>query len=105
MSTFEKREEDFEAKFAHDEEIQFKVRARRDRLFGEWIAAQFGLEGDAAADYAKSIVDVSLDEPGDEDILSKVAADTAKYRPVSREDCLAMLQQCEAEAKQQLMSE
>jgi len=55
-TTFDKREEGFEKQFAHDEELKFKATARRDRLFGMWAAQQLGLSGNAADDYAKSVV-------------------------------------------------
>jgi len=55
-TTFDKREEGFEKQFAHDEELKFKATARRDRLFGMWAAQQLVLSGNAADDYAKSVV-------------------------------------------------
>ncbi len=77
MTTFDKREEGFEKKFAHDEEMRFKVTARRNRLFGEWVAAKLGMSGDAVKDYATSVVLADFEEVGDDDVLRKVAADLA----------------------------
>lgn len=75
MGTFDKREEGFEAKFAHDEELRFKATARRNKLLGLWAAEKMGLSGDAADDYAKSVVRADFAEPGDEDVFRKVRQD------------------------------
>ncbi|MBV5266434.1 DUF1476 domain-containing protein [Pinisolibacter aquiterrae] len=75
MTTFDKREDAFEKKFAHDEELQFKAAARRNKLLGLWAAEKMGIAGDAAADYAKTVVEADLAEAGDADVLAKVLAD------------------------------
>lgn len=73
MNSFQDREKAFEAKFAHDEELRFKVESRRDKLLGLWLAEQLG-KSDAEA-YAKEVVISDLKEAGDEDIIAKVLAD------------------------------
>ncbi len=75
MSTFDKREEGFESKFAHDEELRFKATARRNKLLGLWAAGQLGLDGEAAEDYAKEVVRSDFEEPGDEDVFRKIRGD------------------------------
>ena len=75
MTTFDKRQEGFEKKFAHDEELRFKATARRNRLLGQWAAEKLGLSGDEAAAYAKEVVMSDFDEAGDEDVFRKVRAD------------------------------
>ncbi|WP_346894700.1 DUF1476 domain-containing protein [uncultured Roseibium sp.] len=75
MSTFDKREEGFESKFAHDEELRFKASARRNKLLGLWAAEALGLEGDKAQEYAKEVVRADFEEPGDEDVFRKIRAD------------------------------
>jgi hypothetical protein len=75
MSTFDKREEGFERKFAHDEEVRFKARARRNKLLGLWAAQKLGLTGDAAEAYAKEIVIVDFEEPGDDDMFRRIRKD------------------------------
>jgi len=77
MTTFDKREEGFERKFALDEEQKFKAEARRDKLLGLWIAEKLGLSGDAAAAYAKEVVIADLEEAGDDDVVRKVSKDLA----------------------------
>lgn len=75
MTTFDKREEGFEKKFAHDEELRFKANARRNKLLGLWAAEKLGLSGDAANSYAKDVVMADFEEAGDDDVLKKVAKD------------------------------
>jgi hypothetical protein len=72
---FKDREKGFESKFAHDQEIQFKIMNRRNRLLGLWAAEQMGKSGDAAAAYAKEVVAADFEEPGDEDVFRKVRKD------------------------------
>ncbi len=78
MTTFDKREEGFEKKFALDEEQKFKAEARRNRLLGLWAAEKLGITGDAASTYAKEVVAADFEEAGDGDVLRKVASDFAK---------------------------
>ncbi len=75
MSTFDKREEGFEKKFAHDAELKFKAEARRNKLLGLWAAEKLGLTGDEAEAYAKTVVMADFEEPGDEDVFRKVRQD------------------------------
>jgi hypothetical protein len=77
MTTFDKREEGFERKYAHDEEQKFKAEARRNRLLGLWAAGKLGLSGDAASAYAKEIVEAEFGEGGDADVIRKVIGDLA----------------------------
>jgi hypothetical protein len=72
---FEKRQKGFEAKWAHDEELRFKVYARRNKLLGLWAAEQLGLKGDAAEAYAKTVVQADFERAGDDDVFEKVGAD------------------------------
>ena len=75
MSTFDKREEGFEKKFAHDEELLFKANARRNKLLGLWAAEKLGLSGDAANAYAKEVVMSDFEESGDHDVFKKIRQD------------------------------
>jgi hypothetical protein len=75
MTTFDKREEGFEKKFAHDEELRFKANARRNRMLGAWAAEKIGLTGDAASAYAKEVVMAEFEEGGDHDVFKKVRKD------------------------------
>ena len=77
MTTFDKREEGFEKKFAHDEELRFKATARRNKLLGLWVAQKLGMSGADADAYAKEVVAADFEEAGDTDVLRKVAGDLA----------------------------
>jgi hypothetical protein len=75
MSTFDKREEGFESKFARDEELRFKSMARRNKLLGLWAAEKLGKAGDDAQAYAKEVIRSDMQEAGDEDVFRKIRAD------------------------------
>jgi hypothetical protein len=75
MTTFDKREEGFEKQFAHDEELRFKATARRNKLLGLWAAQKLGLSGAEAEAYAKEVVVVDLEEPGEDDVFRKIRGD------------------------------
>jgi hypothetical protein len=75
MTTFDKREEGFEKKFAHDEDLRFKATARRNKLLGFWAAEKLGMTGADAEAYAKSVVMADFEEIGDDDVVRKVLAD------------------------------
>ena len=77
MTTFDKREEGFEKKFAFDEELKFKAEARRNKLLGQWVAEKLGITGDAATAYAKEVVAADFEEAGDGDVVRKVMGDLA----------------------------
>ena len=75
MTTFDKREEGFEKKFAHDEELKFKAAARRNKLLGLWAAEKLGLTGAAADAYSKEVIAADFEEAGDEDVVRKLRKD------------------------------
>lgn len=75
MTTFDKRQEGFEKKFAHDEELRFKATARRNKLLGLWAAEKLGLTGAEAEAYAKDVVAADFEEAGDDDVFRKIRAD------------------------------
>ena len=75
MSTFNEREKSFEKKFAHDEELQFKVSARRNKYIGQWVSQILGYNPDQEKDYIQSVIKADFTEAGDEDVFRKVKAD------------------------------
>ncbi|HOV04434.1 MAG TPA: DUF1476 domain-containing protein [Kaistiaceae bacterium] len=75
MSAFDEREKAYEKKFAQDEELHFRATARRNRLLGLWAAEKLGLAGEAADEYARSVVRSDFDEPGDQDVFRKIRGD------------------------------
>ncbi len=75
MTTFEKRKEGFESKFARDEELRFKSMARRNKLLGLWAAEKLGKSGEDAEVYAREVVRADMQEAGEEDVFRKVRGD------------------------------
>lgn len=75
MTTFDDRENAFENKFAHDEAMQFKAEARRNKLLGLWAAGLMGKTGEAADAYAKEVIKADFEEAGHEDVVRKVTGD------------------------------
>ena len=75
MSTFDNRENAYENKFAHDEEMLFRVTARRNKLVGLWAAEQMKLTPEESDSYAKSVVQADFEEAGDEDVVRKLLGD------------------------------
>ena len=105
MAAFDEREKDFEARYRHDQELQFKVKARRNKLLGLWAAARMGLTGDAAETYAKEVVDAEF-EGGDRHVVEKVCADlTAKGQSCTPAQIQFELEHLAETAKQQIMQE
>lgn len=97
MTTFDKRQEGFEKKFALDEEQKFKAEARRNKLLGLWAAEQLGKSADEAAAYAKEVVAADFEEAGDADVLRKVATDLAG-KGVTEQQIRVKMDQLMAEA-------
>ncbi len=106
MTTFNDREKAFEDKYKHDQELQFRVEVRRNKLLGLKIAELLGLEGDAADAYAKEVVASDFEEAGDEDVFRKVFADLqAKNVDFSEHRLRKLMEDLREEAKNQVMSE
>ncbi|MGR7997307.1 MULTISPECIES: DUF1476 domain-containing protein [unclassified Xanthobacter] len=105
MTTFDKREEGFEGRFALDEETRFKALARRNKKLGLWAAEKLGLEGEAAAAYAKEVVISDLEEAGDEDVFRKLRTDfDAKGVAISDHQIRRTMEELLAVASQEMKS-
>jgi hypothetical protein len=103
MTTFDKREEGFEKKFAHDEELRFKAKARRNKLVGLWAAEKLGLSGAAADAYAKEIVAADFEAPGDNDVVHKLRKDfDAKGVAQSDQQIAVVMNEMMAQAIEQI---
>lgn len=106
MNSFDDRAKSFEDKFAHDQELQFKASARRNKLLGLWVAEQLGKSADEVDAYVKSVLVSDFAEPGDDDVLRKVLADLeAGGVAISREELRVQMDVLMREAMQQLMDE
>ena len=103
MTSFDEREKGFEKKFEKDQELQFKVNARKNKLLGLWAAGVLGKAGADAEAYAKEVVMSDFEKPGDEDVIEKVSKDLAAkgiYPAAIRKQSNLLLD----EAKKQIMS-
>ena len=101
MTTFDKREEGFEKKYAVDEDLKFKAVARRNKLLGQLIAEKLGMSGDAAASYAKEVVAAVFE--GDGDVLQKVLRDVkAKGVDMTEQQLRARMDELMAQAVAQV---
>ena len=104
--SFEKRERGFETKWAHDEELRFKVFARRNKLLGLWAAAEMGVSGPAADSYAKEVLASDFEKAGDEDVFEKVRRDfDAKGVTLSDHMLRRKMEELLETAKQQAQTE
>lgn len=103
MTTFDDREQAFEAKYAHDEEMKFRAEARRNKLLGLWVADLLGKSGDAAAAYARDVIAADFEEAGDEDVFRKIKADLGSR--VDETTIRAKMAELMIEAKRQIMTE
>jgi hypothetical protein len=103
MSGLDDREKGYERKFEHDQEVAFKVRARRNHLLGQWAAAQLGLSGAEAESYANTLVDPAKHLHGDDDIVKKLARDfEAKAVKLDANRIHLEIERCTAEARKAL---
>jgi len=104
MTTFDDRERAFENKFAHDQEMAFRVIARRNRLIGVWAAIQMGLTPAETDAYAKAVVQADFEEAGDEDVIRKLLGDLVSAGVETDEGTIrAALDDKTVEARRQLL--
>jgi hypothetical protein len=103
MTTFDDRENAFENKFAHDEEMKFKAEARANKLLGQWAAGLLGKTGDDVDAYAREVIKADFEEAGHDDVIRKVAADLEGK--ASADEISAKRTECLAKAQEQLMAE
>lgn len=106
MSAFDDRKKGFENKFAHDQELEFKAAARRNKMLGQWAAEKMGISGDAADAYAKEVIKSDFEEAGDNDVFRKVREDfDAKGIKISDHQLRREMDELLIKARQQLHDE
>ncbi len=98
MKKFEEREKSFEKKFAHDEELQFKVSARRNKYIGQWISQILGYNPDQEKEYIQSVIKADFEEAGDDDVFRKVKLDL-KDQNISEEEIRKKMDELNEKAK------
>jgi len=104
MTTFDDRERAFEAKFARDEEMAFRVVARRNKLLGQWASARMGLTPEETDSYSKSVVQADFEESGADDVVRKILGDLlAAGQDASEAEVRAQLEAKTIEARRQLI--
>lgn len=104
MTMFDDRERAFETKYARDEEMQFRVTARRNRLLGQWAAQQMKLTPEETDAYAKAVVQADFEEAGDEDVIRKLVSDlTAASVEIDEGAVRLAIDEKTVEARRQLM--
>ena len=106
MALFDDRKKGQESKYAHDQETRFRVTARRNRLFGLWLAEQLGKTGDDAEAYAREVIEADFERPGDEDVIEKVMGDIRQAGlAIDEHKVRTRLQALQDEAAAQIRSE
>ena len=106
MTSFDDREKAFEKKFEKDQEIQFKVTARRNKLLGLWAAGLMGKSGADAEAYAKEVVLADFEKPGDSDVMAKLVKDLAAAgKPTEEHTVRKQAERLVEDAKKQVMTE
>jgi hypothetical protein len=104
MTTFDDREKAFETKFAHDEEMLFRITARRNRLAGQWAAGLMGLTAEETDAYCKAVVQAEFEEAGDDDVVRKLLSDLLAANVDTDEGRVrSTLADCTVEARRQLL--
>ena len=98
MSSFEDRKKSFEKKFAHDQELQFKVSARRNKYLGEWVSEIRGYNSDQVKEYIQSVIKADFAEAGDEDVFRKIKQDL-KEKNISDEELRKKMDELNEKAK------
>ena len=102
MSSFDEREKGFEKKFAHDEELQFKVSARRNKYIGEWASKILGYNSDQEKEYIQSVIKADFAEAGDDDVFRKVKSDLKDHN-ISDEDIRKKMDELNDKAKSEFI--
>jgi hypothetical protein len=106
MPTFADREREFENRFVHDQELRFKITARRNGMLGLWAAHQLGLLGRSAEEYSERVVHAQFEPGGDKNVIDKLAADLgAKDPTITHARIQFELEHFAQQAKRQLMTE
>ena len=98
MSSFEDRKKSFEKKFAHDQELQFKVSAKRNKYLGEWVSEILGYNSDQEKEYIQSVIKADFAEAGDEDVFRKIKEDL-KEKNISDEELRKKMDELNEKAK------
>ena len=98
MSSFDDREKSFEKKFAHDEELQFKISARRNKYLGQWVSQILSYDQEKEKEYIQSVIKADFEEAGDEDVFRKIKGDLKNHN-ISDEEIREKMNEFNEKAK------
>ena len=98
MEKFDERKKSFEKKFAHDEELKFKVAAKRNKYLGQWVSQKLGYDSEKEKEYIQSVIKADFQEVGDEDVFRKIKADLKDHN-VLDEDIRKKMKEFDEKAK------
>ena len=98
MSSFDDREKSFEKKFAHDEELQFKISARKNKYLGQWVSQILGYDQEKEKEYIQSVIKADFEEAGDEDVFRKIKVDLKDHN-ISDEEIRKKMEELNEKAK------
>ena len=101
MSKFDEREKSFEKKFARDEELQFKISARRNKYLGQWASEKLGYNPEQEKEYIQSVIKADFQEAGDEDVFRKIKADLKDHN-ISDEEIRKKMNEFDEKAKSEI---
>ena len=102
MDSFKDREKNFEKKFAHDEELQFKVNARRNKYLGQWVSQILNYDSEKEKEYIQSVIKADFEEAGDEDVFRKLKVDLKDYN-ISDEEIRKKMNELNEKAKSEFV--
>ena len=102
MSSFDEREKSFEKKYAHDQELQFKVSARRNKYIGQWVSKILGYDEEKEKEYIQSVIKADFAEAGDEDVFRKIKEDL-KIHNITDEDIRSKMDELNDKAKSEFI--
>ena len=98
MEKFDERKKSFEKKFVHDEELKFKVAAKRNKYLGQWVSQKLGYDSEKEKEYIQSVIKADFQEAGDEDVFRKIQADL-KGHNITDEDIRKKMKEFDEKAK------
>ena len=102
MNSFKDREKNFEKKFVHDEELQFKINARKNKYLGQWVSNIFGYDQEKEKEYIQSVIKADFAEAGDEDVFRKLKADLQDHN-ISEEEIRKKMDELNDKAKSEFI--
>ena len=102
MDSFKDREQNFEKKFAHDEELQFKVNARRNKYLGQWVSQILSYDSEKEKEYIQSVIKADFEEAGDEDVFRKLKVDLKDHN-ISDEEIRKKMNELKEKAKSEFV--